>query len=122
MNGPTHRLAGAVSAFALTQIDTDDNTSVLHHPVVAIPVGAYLGRLPDMIEPALGNPNHRQFFHSMVVFGTVALGLKKAYEWEPEDNLEKTIRGLLLIGGAAYISHLVLDAVTKKSLPIVGKI
>ena len=122
MNGPTHQFAGAVAALAITQIDAEDKTSVLHHPAAAIPIGAFLGRLPDMIEPSLGNPNHRQFFHSVAVFGLLGTGIYKLYHWDPQDNLDRVLRGLLLLGGAAYLSHLALDALTSKSLPLLGKL
>ncbi|MBZ0071940.1 MAG: metal-dependent hydrolase [Gammaproteobacteria bacterium] len=122
MNGPTHQFAGAIAALVMTQNDTPEKSCALHHPAAAIPVGAFLGRLPDMIEPALGNPNHRQFFHSVVVLGLLAAGMRKVYHWEPQDEVEKIIRGVLLVGGAAYLSHLALDALTSRSLPFVGRV
>ena len=94
---------------------------MLHHPVAAIPIGAFLGRLPDMIEPSLGNTNHRKFFHSVAVLSLLEIGVNKLYRWEPQDNTEKLLRGLLLLGGAAYLSHLALDALTSRSLPLLGK-
>ena len=122
MNGPTHQFAGAIAALAITQSDAEDKTSMLHHPAAAIPLGAFLGRLPDMIEPSLGNPNHRQFFHSVVVLSLLGAGVYKVYHWDPQSNLDKMLRGILLLGGAAYLSHLALDALTAKSLPIIGKL
>lgn len=122
MNGPTHQFAGAIAALVMTQNDTPEKSCALHHPAAAIPVGAFLGRLPDMIEPALGNPNYRQFFHSVAVLGLLAAGMHKVYHWEPQDDAEKIIRGVLLVGGAAYLSHLALDALTSRSLPFVGRV
>ena len=122
MNGPTHQIAGAIAAFAITQNDNSEKSGVLHHPSAAIPIGAFLGRLPDMIEPAFRNPNHRQFFHSITVLGLLTTGMHKAYHWEPHDEFEKIVRGVLLIGGAAYLSHLALDALTSKSLPLIGRL
>ncbi len=122
MNGPTHQLAGAIAALVMTQNDTSEKACALHHPAAAIPIGAFLGKLPDMIEPALGNPNHRQFFHSIAVLGLLAAGMRKVYHWEPQDEVEKIIRGVLLVGGAAYLSHLALDALTSRSLPFVGRV
>ncbi|MGB2256314.1 MAG: metal-dependent hydrolase [Spongiibacter marinus] len=122
MNGPTHQFAGAVAAFAIAQHDSKNKTTPLHHPAVAIPIGAYLGKLPDMIEPSLGNPHHRQFFHSLTVLGLLGVGMHKVYRWDPQDNVKQLLRGLLLLGGAAYLSHLALDALTSRSLPILGKI
>lgn len=120
MNGPTHQFAGAIAALVMTQNDTSEKTCALHRPAAAIPIGALLGKLPDMIEPALGNPHHRQFFHSIAVFGLLVAGMHKVYHWEPRDDFEKVTRGILLIGGAAYLSHLALDALTSRSLPLVG--
>ena len=122
MNGPTHQLAGAIAALVMTQNDTSEKSCALHHPAAAIPIGAFLGKLPDMIEPALGNPNHRQFFHSIAVLGLLAAGMRKVYHWEPQDEVEKIIRGILLVSGAAYLSHLALDALTSRSLPFVGRV
>jgi len=122
MNGPTHQFAGAVAAMAITQLDSEKNCTALHHPAAAIPIGAFLGKLPDMIEPSLGNPNHRQFFHSVAVLGLLGVGMHKLYRWDPQDNVEGLLRGLLLLGGAAYLSHLALDAMTSRSLPLIGKL
>jgi membrane-bound metal-dependent hydrolase YbcI (DUF457 family) len=46
----------------------------------------------------------------------------KLYHWDPQDYLDRVLRGLLLLGGAAYLSHLALDALTSKSLPFLGKL
>lgn len=104
------------------QLTATELKPTLHHPAAAIPIGAFLGKLPDMIELALGNPNHRQFFHSFVVLGLLATGMRKVYHWEPLGEVEKIIRGVLLVGGAAYLSHLALDALTSRSLPFVGRV
>ena len=64
MNGPTHQFAGAVAALAITQVDSGDKSRLLHHPAAVIPIGAFLGRLPDMIESSLRNPNHHLYTSS----------------------------------------------------------
>lgn len=121
MNGPAHQLAGAVAGIVISASDHEDKAGHLHHPVASGAVGALLGKLPDMIEPALGNPHHRQFFHSFAVLGLVGWGVRKIHRWEPEDEFERLLRGFLLVGGAAYLSHLALDALTSRSLPLVGR-
>lgn len=120
-NGATHQLAGAVAGIAVCATDNPDRATGVHHPLAAGAIGAALGKLPDMIEPAI-HPHHRQFFHSVVVAAGLVAGMRKLYQWEPEDGLEKVVRSLLLVGGAAYLSHLALDALTSRSLPLVGKI
>jgi membrane-bound metal-dependent hydrolase YbcI (DUF457 family) len=122
MNGTTHQLAGAVAAIAISANDPEHKTSPLHHPVAAGTVGALLGKLPDALEPALRNPHHRQFFHSFAMLGLVGWGVHKVHQWEPEDDFERLLRGLLLVGGIAYLSHLALDALTSRSLPLVGRL
>ena len=122
MNGTTHQLAGAMTALLVTQNDTSQKPTILHHPIGAMSVGAFMGKVPDIIEPSLGNPNHRQFFHSIAALGLVSAGTYRLYHWEPQDDFENSLRVLLLIGGAAYLSHLALDALTKKALPLIGKV
>lgn len=85
-----------------------------------IPLSAIIGsRLPDLIEPAT-SPNHRQFFHSWLVFGATAAAIKALCDWKPLTPKEQHIRRLLISLLAGYSSHLFLDALTTKSLPFVG--
>jgi len=44
---PTN-LQAALAALVMTQNDTSEKSCVLHHPAAAIPIGAFLGRLPDI--------------------------------------------------------------------------
>lgn len=79
---------------------------------------ALLPSLPDALEPAL-NPNHRQSFHS-VAFGTaVAYSMRRAYLREARDPWGQVARAAILVGGAAYLAHLVRDAFTAKSIPLI---
>lgn len=78
----------------------------------AVAVGMIIALLPDIIESAVRNPNHRQFFHSATVLATTCLAYNKIGRNELEKNA-------LNIGLGGYISHLVLDAFTPRSLPIV---
>jgi inner membrane protein len=79
---------------------------------------ACLPSLPDILEPAV-HPNHRQFFHSVAMALAIAYGMHRAYKWEPQEDWERAVRMLLLVGGAAYLAHLARDAFTAKSLPLV---
>ena len=74
--------------------------------------------LPDLFEPAV-NPNHRQLFHSVAMFGAIGYGMWKLNHWKPEDDWQRLLRVLGLVGGAAYLSHLARDAFTAKSLPMI---
>jgi membrane-bound metal-dependent hydrolase YbcI (DUF457 family) len=74
--------------------------------------------LPDWLEPA-ANPNHRRFFHSVTFAAAVAYAMGRAYKWETQDSWERLARVAVLAAGAAYLTHLVRDAFTAKSLPLI---
>lgn len=119
-NAKTHMLVGAGVGLTAALLDRKKHPAS-HNVVVAPAVGTFMGRLPDILEPAL-HPNHRQFFHGMTVMTLLSAGLLKAYQWSPDEPFEKFLRGLMLIGGGAYLSHLICDASTPKGLPLVGKL
>jgi len=121
-NGPVHKMAGALTGVSVALLDnksSDENTD--SNILANAAIGYCLGSLPDILEPAT-NPNHRQFFHSFLVLGAVALGTKKAYDWCPESSYEQWIRKACLLVGSVYAVHLILDAGTPKSLPLVGRL
>ncbi len=120
-NGAVHQLAGAAAGIGICLKMNGDSPDNQLDPSVAAVLGAYMGKLPDWLEPA-AHPNHRQFFHSVAVLVACAYGIKKLYDWEPEAQEKVWLRRLLLVGGVAYISHLVLDGMTPKSLPLIGKV
>lgn len=76
----------------------------------AIFLGMAVGLLADIIEPA-SNPHHRQFFHS-IIFLIILLFL---YGKVGKDEFEKLVFKII-IGG--YTSHLAIDALSPRSLPI----
>lgn len=69
-------------------------------------LGGFMGLLPDILEPA-NNPQHRQFFHS-IIMGLITMGIKN-------ENYQK----LLDLSKYGYLSHLALDALTPASLPLI---
>lgn len=106
--------------------------------------GAVGGMLPDLLEPAL-TPNHRGLAHSVLVgAGIVSAQLDQWSEWcrqkadhyralqdstqsDPAKRflwclvkmLLRIAAGFLAGVQAGYASHLALDALTPKSLPLV---
>lgn len=120
-NGATHSVTGGLTGLAIAIFDKDESGSARHNPFVAASVGTLCAKLPDILGPSLNNPHHRQFCHSVVVLGLVGYGIKKAYEWRPENKFESFLRSVAICAGAGYLSHLVLDAMTSRSLPLVGK-
>src|SRR5690606_24644986 len=98
----------------------NDNVSL--HPGTGIALADLCGKLLYIMEPSLGNLHHRQYCHTILVLTALGLGLKQMYDWHPEDRVQKCLRGLGLIAGCAYVSHLLCDAVTPRSLPLLGKL
>jgi len=45
--------------------------------------------------------------------------IPRAYKWEAQDPWARFARVVMLIGGSAYLAHLVRDAFTAKSLPMI---
>lgn len=116
-NAGTHMIAGgitgAVTAASL-QAETDPDLAEI---IAGAFAGGVAGRVPDILEPAV-HPNHRAFFHSVGVLALVGYGTYRAYRWEPADDVERVVRWLAVIGGVAYMSHLILDARTPNGLPL----
>jgi membrane-bound metal-dependent hydrolase YbcI (DUF457 family) len=108
-------------------------------------VGGYLGGLvPDGLEPAL-HPNHRGIAHSLAALGCLGLVRLSELQAQCRTNAEICIRrksvhaadgperqkaefealawrfvaGLIVGFTVGYASHLVLDAGTKRGLPLV---
>ena len=118
-NGADHITAGVLTGVAMAWYGQSQDENV--NPLLAITACTFFSKLPDWIEPAT-NPHHRQFFHSISFLVMLGYGLKKAYDWKPEDKDDQFLRFLTLCAGAGYISHLVLDGLTPRSLPLFGKV
>lgn len=114
-----------VAAFAIggahTAHDLHERGEITPLPIASAVVAAALGSLPDWIEPAT-NPHHRQFFHSVLFLGGVCYGTYRAYHWQPQTPWQSVLRWLTLIAGGAYIAHLICDAQTARSLPVLGRL
>jgi membrane-bound metal-dependent hydrolase YbcI (DUF457 family) len=76
--------------------------------------GAVIAAWPDILEPAKNNPNHRDFFHSVVFGGAVLYGAvgKHSQKWHPDARFAAASIAL------SYLSHLYLDSGTTKGLPL----
>lgn len=116
--GSTHKIAGTIAGITVSAMDNGDSPSYTKNIVTAGVVGAIAGKLPDILEPA-AHPNHRKFFHSVVFFALLAKGMHWLYKWQPEEEWQKALRHVGLIASAGYASHLLLDGITPKSLPII---
>ncbi len=118
-NASAHKLGAALAvggAVASHQHSTKGEVDL--KPIGAAWLAGELGSLPDLLEPAI-HPNHRGFFHSFACLAGVGYGGYKLYQWEPEDDLGKLMRGIGLVACGAFAVHLLMDATTKKSLPLI---
>lgn len=116
-NRAEHELWGGITG-AIVAILDKDTSRFAANPFAGAIVGHFASRIPDLLEPAT-SPNHREFFHSWVAFSILGCGIYKTYKWKPECEWKKLLKLLLLVGGCAYASHLVLDSRTNRSLPVI---
>jgi len=77
-------------------------------------LGLAFASLPDWIEPAT-NPNHRGFFHSLTGAGLVGYAMFGKHTNNIDVNSMDYLRSI----GFSFLSHLVADATTPKSLPLI---
>jgi len=149
MNGKTHRAVGAVSGFAVTlaRSDGQEKWKRLAEGVGGA-LGGYLGACaPDVLEPAV-HSWHRNGCHSVSAGAAVVVGARKAVgAWEAKcremaarcetkrhaagvNDLQRLLyliaevalriaAGLLSGAATGYVSHLVLDAVTPRGIPLI---
>lgn len=119
--GHTHKLVGGAVGFGISALEDTSGRKATTDPITAAALGSLFGALPDVLEPAI-HPHHRQFCHGLATLAVIGYGVRRAYLWQPNTDSERLWRGLALIAGGAYLSHLLLDCVTPRSLPLIGKL
>jgi len=82
-------------------------------------IGGYvMAGLPDRLEPAI-SPDHRSFFHSLVVAGVLVYIGYNVWKWMQSDQEGGGELGAILLSLiASYEGHLALDALTPRRLPV----
>jgi len=118
-NGSTHQLTAAIAVGSVYLCAEANQHQKSAKPLLGATLAAVLTNLPDVLEPA-SHPHHRQFFHSLAFAGLLGAAGYKAYKWETDNPFDEAMRFVLLVGVGAYLVHLLLDAGTPKSLPIIG--
>lgn len=118
MNSDTHMAVGACLA-ALDNILEALSCSReinLQEVVGSAIAGAGAAILPDIFEPAT-NPNHRSFFHSVAISSVPTNYLRYSIEDSSQQDPLRRLKRALAIG---YLSHLALDIMTPKRLPLLA--
>jgi len=128
VNRRAHAVGGAIAATLAAYLDECEATGTAvsadeawARVCAACGFGALCGSLPDLLEPAC-HPNHRQFFHSVTCGLLLAVGIRRVSTWNPEERWEQWVRIAALAAGSAYLIHLIMDATTPKSLPVLGRL
>jgi membrane-bound metal-dependent hydrolase YbcI (DUF457 family) len=147
-NRDTHLAVGIVAglgAGAIASRRLPSNHQAIE--CIASAVGGAIGGLaPDVLEPAV-SPNHRDLFHSLAVGGALSaakiadmqatcrryaadcdgraaaapVGSDIRSNEQLKALLWRIAAGLLIGFVAGYVSHLALDASTKRSVPLVTR-
>lgn len=123
MNGPVHTMvgtaAGSLVGLTADEVPEEEQFWVF---LAAAAGGALGGKMPDILEPSNGNPNHRQFCHSVTVLAGISGLYALVNSWDAQTPNDRIIKYFLKGVLAGYGSHLGLDATTPRSLPLVGKL
>ena len=147
-NRRTHRAVGlAVGTAAAAYCARHDLTPIFVAELVGGAIGGWIGGItPDVLEPST-SPNHRNVAHSAVAGSAVLLTgisgwqafsrhraevsyrLSRTPEAHPDARAWAELRAVLwgvlagVITGfvAAYLSHLALDATTKRGIPLLTR-
>jgi len=118
-NAQAHRMGAAAVMGGIALATESDQEQPAATPLVVTGLAYLPGTLPDVIEPARGNPNHRQFFHSLTFTCGLGYGLYRAWQWKPETETQKWLRLACLAVGGAYMVHLLMNSGTPGGLPVI---
>lgn len=133
-NGNIHNTAGAIlgtSIYLTIQDNSTEKRNVdLGELFLFSGIGLSTARIPDIIEPAT-NPNHRDFFHSLVFAGIMGyVGVKALQDFQTR-RLERRASGIekwskyeyvdiaIMIAAGSILLHIVMDGFTPKGLPFI---
>lgn len=118
-NAVAHRLVAGLVVLGVSAYAESKRGESTHKPFIYAALASACGTLPDVLEPSIGNPNHRQFFHSFTFAALVGHGTCKLLNWEASDDFEKVLKTLGIIAGGTYLIHLIMDSATPKLLPLI---
>jgi inner membrane protein len=113
-----HAVAGAISgvgSYVCVKDKLGEKCTLLEVLLAGL-LGAAVGTIPDELEPA-SNPNHRGPFHSVGLLVAGATFTKRILDSPDVPSWAKVCSA---VSCGAYASHLVLDGVSPKSLPLLG--
>lgn len=119
-NGPAHQLVAALTVGSAMMYDESRRNEKTATPLAGAVFAAMATKLPDVLEPP-HHPHHRQFCHSWLFAAGLGVAIHQLHQWQPNDEWKKSARLVLLVSGYAYLIHLAMDAVTARSLPLIGK-
>jgi len=107
-------ITGAV-AYCIMKERQGEKSSLLEALAAAV-AGGLIATIPDVLEPAT-DPNHRGPLHSVGALAACVAVIKKVLD---SREIASWAKVWSIVGAAAYASHLVLDGVSPKSLPLLG--
>lgn len=117
-NRAEHMMIGAFVGASVTMFNKEEAPTGAINPESGALIGKLAATIPDILEPSI-HPNHRRFFHSWFMLAALGFAIHEVWQWKPEDAPKSILKWAMLIGGTAYGSHLLRDAITPKGLPVV---
>ncbi|MFQ6089003.1 MAG: metal-dependent hydrolase [Candidatus Methanofastidiosia archaeon] len=117
MKSEKHMLIGGIAGASIYCVYKKFNgEGITPYGVIgSLTLGGLSGVLADILEPA-NNPHHRSLFHSLVFMAIVVLSNQKILE---NPSIDESTKMLALTPSSGYLSHLLVDATTKKGIPLI---
>ena len=133
-NGNIHKNAGAIlgaSTYLLVQNNSQEKEKIdFGELLLSSGIGLSTARIPAILEPAI-HPNHRAFFHSFVFGGLFCFTGVYAWKDLQARRYERKAMGIqnwskyelldiaIMISAGSILLHLIMDGITKKSIPFI---
>lgn len=108
-NSLTHCVVSGLSGLGVILDEQGDQSPII--PLLAMGTSVAFAKLPDILESAI-NLHHRKFCHSLVVLVAIGFGVKRIYDWKPQNRSGEFRRALALCAEIGYLYHLLLDRLT----------
>lgn len=113
----THRLVGVSAGIATAFLDQNPEDERLALGTILVASCLMGSKFPDVLEPAI-HTHHRQFFHSLIVLVGVAGAAMWLWRWRPQTLELRCLRASLCGFFIGYGSHLSMDSLTPRSIPV----
>jgi len=117
MDSEEHLVLGAFTGlvvYGISRLFKNQKPS-LKGAISSMVIGGITALAPDIIEPP-SSPNHRSFFHSIVLLALLFGGNYRIWQ---DNRIPREVKEVITLVSSSYGSHLLSDFSTPKRLPLI---